>query len=191
MEEIWKIIPGFDSYLASSLGRIGSLKKNYKNIRILSGTSDKNGYLKAMLTMPDGSYKNIAFHRLVGLAFHGISDLPQINHIDGNKLNNCPDNLEWCDSSHNQRHRYTSLGHVTHNRSFNKDQVFEILSANEPHLSKNLASKFKVTVAGIKNVRLGNNYKEWYNEYVSLHGKPTFTRSFPRPNQRKNTPLSN
>ena len=46
-------------------------------------------------------------HRLVAKAFiENKKELPLINHIDGNKLNNNVKNLEWCDYSHNIKEAY-------------------------------------------------------------------------------------
>ena len=55
------------------------------------------------------SYKNkkssAKIHRMVALAFiPNPMDLPQVNHKDGNKLNNHVDNLEWIDNLSNMRH---------------------------------------------------------------------------------------
>lgn len=44
-------------------------------------------------------------HRMVAAAFvENPNELPEINHIDGDKTNNTMANLEWCTSSENFRH---------------------------------------------------------------------------------------
>lgn len=51
----------------------------------------------------NGVVKHELVHRLVAATFVGGSG-PQVNHKDGNKLNNAASNLEWCDAGHNNRH---------------------------------------------------------------------------------------
>ena len=47
-------------------------------------------------------------HRLVAMAFvENPSALNEVNHLDGNKRNNCFNNLEWCDRSRNMKHAYS------------------------------------------------------------------------------------
>lgn len=67
----------------------------------------KNGYFSYNLTFPDGSKQRLYAHRLVANAYIP-NDNPtmkkQINHKDGNKLNNYIDNLEWVTQEENQQH---------------------------------------------------------------------------------------
>ena len=105
MEE-WRDIEGFEGiYKVSSLGRAYS---SYKN-GILKHSIKGNGYHGISLYMGyiDGkrTYKQVYIHRLVAEAFIDNPDnLPEVNHKDGNKANNCVDNLEWVTGLQNKRH---------------------------------------------------------------------------------------
>lgn len=62
----------------------------------LKGQKNKNGYFSYILTLPDGNKKRLYAHRLVALAYipNNNKNKNQINHKDGNKLNNNVENLE-------------------------------------------------------------------------------------------------
>ncbi len=86
-------------YLIYPDGRIWS------NVRrkFVKQKQDKRGYMRVWFS-EDGKQKWRLVHRLVATAFYGESQLPQVNHMDGDKTNNHFQNLEWCTSSHNIRH---------------------------------------------------------------------------------------
>ena len=69
----------------------------------------RDGYLK--LSLSEQNRKKMYFvHRLVALTFIPNPDnLPQVNHIDGNKQNNHYSNLEWCTISENTKHGFRVL----------------------------------------------------------------------------------
>lgn len=106
MEEIWKDIPDYEGlYMVSNLGRVKSLSKyHHKREQILKNKLTKDGYYETTL-FKNGKAKYIRTHRLVAFAFiPNTFNKEQINHIDGNKLNNCVENLEWCTLQENKDH---------------------------------------------------------------------------------------
>lgn len=102
--EVYKQIIGYEGlYEVSNLGNVKSL--NYHRTgqeKLLSPAFDKDGYLRVLLSK-NGDRKHYLVHRLVAHAFlPNPLNLPEVNHIDKNKLNNNVDNLEWCDRQYNQ-----------------------------------------------------------------------------------------
>ena len=97
MEEIWKDIKGYEGlYQVSNMGRVKSLRNN-----IILRQGITMGY-KRVLLYTNNSPKNYYIHRLVAMAFIPNPDnLPQVNHKDEDKANNCISNLEWCDCKYN------------------------------------------------------------------------------------------
>lgn len=118
MQEIWKPIAGYESaYEISSLGRVRSLD------RFVRGRGQsmkfKPGVIRAIGVKREGYHfvnlcsrsraKPHYIHRLVAAAFiDNPGNLPQVNHLDGDKANNQIENLEWCTGSDNCRHAIDS-----------------------------------------------------------------------------------
>ena len=117
--EIWKDIPEYEGlYQVSNLGNIKSLDimincKGAKGIdshlrkgRILKQNIGTTGYYSVNLSK-NGKTRYIRVHTILAKVFiPNPNDYPCINHIDGNKLNNNLDNLEWCTYSHNNSEAY-------------------------------------------------------------------------------------
>jgi len=97
-----KRVAGFPNYAVTEDGKIWSDNRG----RFLVGGKDKDGY-RILVLCSNGKRSTKRVHRLVAEAFIPNPDnLPVLNHIDGDKTNNCVENLEWCDVSHNTKHAY-------------------------------------------------------------------------------------
>ena len=117
MEE-WKIIDNFPKYAVSNLGNVKTLfwqnnvnGKLYPREKILTPIKRKDGYLKVNLHNDEykgrGKGCECLVHRLVAEAFIlNQRDFTEVNHKDGDKTNNCVDNLEWCSRQQNVLHSY-------------------------------------------------------------------------------------
>jgi len=170
MEE-WKDIQGYEGiYQVNNIGRIRSIERKvfvngywrnksaYRNIpeKILGQSINNRGYARVCFT---GGKKEITkqIHRLVALAFiPQITGKLYINHIDGNKLNNKVENLEWCTNKENRDHavRLGLLdikGESNYNARVTNQQVLEIRSKHKPRVYgfKKLAIEYNVSVPTI------------------------------------------
>lgn len=112
-KEIWKAVDGYEGwYEVSNCGNVRSVDRmvTYSNGvkhlwkgKILKIRKNRYGYLFCRLCK-NSKYKAITVHRLVAQAFLPNPDnLPEINHKDEDKTNNCVVNLEWCTRLYNMR----------------------------------------------------------------------------------------
>ena len=112
-KELWKQVPFFENcYEVSNFGNLRSLDRTikhktktnfYKGKDVNVGVSS-NGY-KSYVFYNNGYRKSHTIHRLVANLFiDNPNNKNQVNHIDGNKLNNHFSNLEWCTHQENSTH---------------------------------------------------------------------------------------
>lgn len=103
-EEFFPIEKLSNLYAVSSTGKILSIRSN----KLLSPFLSKRGYL-LVITSIDAYTKKYLVHRLVAeTLLSNLDNKPQVNHIDGNKLNNSVTNLEWTTSAENVEHAITT-----------------------------------------------------------------------------------
>lgn len=152
--EIWKEIEGYEGYYAvSNYGNVKSLDRTIvrsdQRVTILKGRQlipwfgKSTGYLYVTLSK-FGVHKKHSVHRLIALAFiPNPENKKEVNHKDGNKLNNDLSNLEWCTPSENINHAYargliTSIGNTHYNarKVINcRGQVFDTIKDAARHFS--------------------------------------------------------
>lgn len=152
-KEIWKEIEE-TGYEVSDLGRIRH------GDRILAGSYHSDGYI---FTTINGD--QIPIHRFVANAFvPNQNNLPEVNHKDGNKMNNSASNLEWVTSRENQRHAIENglqpRGLSTYKGKFTDEQQEEIkkLWNSGKHTRREIAKMYGVSHTCINDI-LNNKYK--------------------------------
>lgn len=116
--EIWKDIPGYKGlYQASNQGQVRThpnkvtqstrFPERHWKVRILKSRGDNYQTGKRASLWKDGKCKDWLQARLVAMTWcDGFSEELTVNHIDGNRLNNNPQNLEWMTLGDNIRHGF-------------------------------------------------------------------------------------
>lgn len=118
MIEQWREVKGYEGFYAvSNIGSVKSLRRTISRVggkprtlpeRMMTGSVKSNGYLHVSLRKPGELQLKRHVHRLVAEAFLPLVAGQEVNHIDGNKLNNCVSNLEWCTRAENMAHAWDS-----------------------------------------------------------------------------------
>lgn len=152
MEE-WRQIRGYPHLFVSSEGRVWTAIYS----RYLRPHLTNRGYLRIALSK-DKSVKQISVHRIVAEAFipnpEGLTD---VDHIDGDKLNNRVENLQWMSRSDNIR----KDGDVRNNGP----KPVICIETGKVYKSVNQAAReLKIPVATISAIARGE-----YGSYHNLH----------------------
>lgn len=178
-EEIWRIVPSLNGlYEASSQGRIrkttASPNGYYPVGHVLSNhLLGRNGF-GVSLTV-NGQRKGKTVARLIAEAFHGLP-LPdrEVNHKNGNRLDNRPENLEWVTASENVLHAYRVLhrplpplallkGSQCYNAKLTEEIVAVIraeIAAGPRGTSAAMARKYGVDKATISVIKQGKGWPD-------------------------------
>lgn len=159
----WRDISGYENkYRVSTDGEVLSL--NYKNRfsgpKLMSGQITRKGYLRVILSL-NRVPKLLSVHRLVAIAFiPNPENLPQVNHKDGNKLNNSVENLEWISNENNIKHAHENnlransyrKGELHPGARLTEDDVRQIRSTPGTH--KSVGEKFGIDFTTVSKIKL-------------------------------------
>ena len=158
----------FPDYIVSNKGRLYSLRSN----KLITGTHTYNGYVRVKLRLPDGTVIQKPIHRIVAQCFcENSENKPYVNHIDGDKDNNNPHNLEWVTCKENTKHAidtgliYT-VGEKSHFSSIDEETAHEICRLFETTnmTCKEIANKLNIGLDCVKKIHARRSWK-----HVSIH----------------------
>ncbi len=159
-DEKWLPVTEFVGlYEVSSKGRVRSMRRHGYVLHSNPTTRSPYLYVKIVVNM---KLHNRSVHRLVALAFvpnpRGVG---QVNHIDGDKMNNSAENLEWVTCSENHRHAF-NLGL----RTIDSAKTFT-------------GKKNSYAVSGFHNVSFDKSRGKW-KAGVKVNGVPVAQKRFVR-----------
>jgi hypothetical protein len=132
---------------------------------VLKAVKDSGGYLT--VNIKKDKLRTVRIHRIMAECFlPNPNSLPVVNHIDGNKLNNSLDNLEWCSYSHNSKHARINnltpkppllIGENNKRSKLTESQVMDIRLSNLP--TRELSKIYKVSKVSINNILIRKTWK--------------------------------
>jgi hypothetical protein len=172
--EIWKTIPNYSLYEASTMGRLKTFNwKNHGKERIMKPALDGSGYLRTMLKNDDGKIETIKVHRIILQTFIGepFVNKPECNHKNSIRSDNRLINLEWVSHSENLIHSFmvgmsSNEGQNNPAATLTDAQVIEIRKnytygkkAKSGTTKKQIAEKYGTTFNVIKLLVQGRTWK--------------------------------
>lgn len=171
--EEWLAVAGYEGYYeVSSLGMVrgcdrwikgrGSVLRLWKGRPLKPYTpSDANcgNYIQVTLAK-DGKTQTKDVHRLMAIAFlPNPENKPEVNHKDGDKLNNALSNLEWLTYREHKLYGIYVQGVVT-NRKLSAEDVLSIKLMLKKGLTQaEIAETFGVTQSNISRIKLGQFWR--------------------------------
>lgn len=165
--ELFKVIDEFPQYQISNLGNIRNSKGQ---ILVIGRRKSNSGYIQVRL-YNDGKYYYRYLHRLIAQAFiPNPNSYRTINHINGNKLDNRIQNLEWASDEMQQRHAFI-FGLKPNGISFTREQLTEIydmffIQKKKP---KEIATILNRPFGTIRKICYGERCKDILREYLDKY----------------------
>ena len=161
---MWKDIKDWEDYYEVNTEGV---VRNKLNGNIIKGDINNAGYYRICLWNKNHipSKQRFFRHRLVAETFiENPLNLPQVNHIDGDKSNNHISNLEWCSQKENELHSRK----VINTKEY---KPFRVIYNNGQEVlydvKSDLSEKLGVTTACVKNW-LHNKSKGYVNYDIEI-----------------------
>lgn len=193
MSQIWKDIPGYEGlYQVDISGQIKSLEKKWTTGRgngrphvqpekRIKPFVSKFGYLRVSL-WKSGKPKKMHVHTVVAMTFiPNPENKAQVNHKDGNKLNNSINNLEWNTPSENVQHAFDTGLHVINDKTkiavsvrhkggknVNAKRVIDIVTGKIYDCIKDAAEANDISVGNLYTYLRGDNPNKTNLRYAGI-----------------------
>lgn len=170
-DEVWKPIPRYPGYEASSLGRVRSVDREVLGLR-----HGREAIIKrrgVILRQREGRYLSVTLygkipatvHALVCEAFHGERpDGMQAAHNDGRRRNNRADNLRWATASENNQDKRAhgtqqdQRGEKAPGAKLKSADVIDIFASIGSETQASIAKRYGVDQSTISDIKCGKNW---------------------------------
>lgn len=172
-EILFREIPGLPGYLASSDGDIFSIKTtsgylDYNNPHELHKTLNNQGRYMVSINK-----KPTQVSRLIYMAFNNTSEIPMnlvVDHVDGNRLNNQPGNLQLITQQANIKKRVHQSISLNFHKPDSKLDLYEVGKIKYDLLSlpqSEVMRKYSITRNRVSNIALGKSWGNVKIEYIT------------------------
>lgn len=166
--ELWRSIPGYEGlYEVSDIGNVRSIdrmifrskgKPFIKKGKVLRAGTDTNGYYYVSL-YKHGIPRHESVHRLVAISFlDNPNKYPIVNHINEDKKDNRPCNLEWCTEKYNTNYGNGISRKV--NSRIKNNRPFMCIENGKTYINQNeCARELQISQGSIGHVLKGKRKK--------------------------------
>ena len=160
LDEVFKDYPLNPMYMVSNYGRV-YCKRGY----MVSQFENREGYMYAKVDS-----QNTAVHRMVGLAFNYVNNYEKldINHKNGSKHDNFPNNLEWSSRSENVQHAFNNglskQGEDHPNSVFTSEEIHNICNLisqgyGAKYISQSIGRSYNQIKSVVQHIKEGRDWK--------------------------------
>ena len=132
---------------------------NNRNGKKLKPQPNGKGYLRISI---GGKLQFV--HRLVAEKYiPNPENKPQVNHKDGNKLNNSVENLEWVSNMENRQHAVKNLLHLSGEKcpwSKLTQSDVDFIRENKQYTARQISEMFNISISHTRAIRQGRSWKK-------------------------------
>lgn len=166
------------NYMVSKSGEVykpsSISKRAFSSAQLLTPYEMKHGYMGVNVWLSNDSPGVEYHHRLLAMTFlDNPNNLPEVNHIDGNKANNNLSNLEWCSSRDNSIHaldsNLTPSGERSTSSTISDRDAIDIYTSTKTN--RELQIIYGLSHAQIKRIKAKTNWTRVIDDYLELTKK--------------------